>query len=141
GTGAMGLEALSRGSVGAVFVDDTAAATRLIKKNLDLCNFSDRARVVKRDLLKSLAFLGKLRPLAGFDLIFVDPPYRREISIKIMNNLGKSTLLAKDGLLIVEEAGEIELPDDLGNLTMIDRRLYGDTAIHLYENLPDRESP
>ncbi|MCA1766246.1 MAG: 16S rRNA (guanine(966)-N(2))-methyltransferase RsmD [Desulfobulbaceae bacterium] len=139
GTGALGLEALSRGSSGAVFVDAASDAIRLIKKNLELCTFANRARVVRRDLLKGLAFLGRLKPLEGFELIFVDPPYRRGISTRIIKNLGKSALLGKNGLLIVEEGADIELPEAVAGLRMIDRRLYGDTAVYLYENLPDRD--
>ncbi len=139
GTGALGLEALSRGSKRAVFVDAASDALRLIKKNLELCTFADRARVVRRDLLKGLAFMGRLTPLNGFELIFVDPPYRREISTRIIKNLGKSALLGKNGLLIVEEGRDIELPETVAGLRMIDRRHYGDTAVYLYENLSDRE--
>lgn len=140
GTGALGLEALSRGADSVLFVDAGHAAARLIRKNLDLCSFSDRARLVKSDLCKGLAFLGKLTPSGGFTLVFVDPPYRRGIAARIVKQLGKSTLLSENGLLIVEEAAGTELPADVGGLRMIDRRLYGDTAIYLYENLPDREA-
>jgi 16S rRNA (guanine(966)-N(2))-methyltransferase RsmD len=136
GTGAMGLEALSRGGDSVVFVDAGPDAVRLIKNNLDLCNFSNRARVVRRDLLKELSFLRKLKPVNGFELIFVDPPYRKDIAVKIVKRLAKSALLSDDGVLVVEEASDIEMPDDIRGLNMIDRRLYGDTAIHLYENDP-----
>jgi len=134
GTGALGLEALSRGSDRAIFVDFNSAASRLIKKNLEACGFSDRAKLLKRDLLKNLSFLRKIRPVEGFRLIFVDPPYRRKISGKIIKQLGELAILSDDGLLVVEEASEVELPDEAGALRMIDHRVYGDTAIFFYEN-------
>ena len=135
GTGAMGLESLSRGSSKAVFVDASPNAIRLIKKNLDICGFSSTSKVIKRDLLKSPSFLKKMMPVSGFDLVFVDPPYRLGISIKTLKYLGKLDLLSKDGLLVVEEASEVELPDDIAGLEKIDRRVYGgDTSICFYRN-------
>lgn len=134
GTGALGLEALSRGSSRAVFVDTSQDAIRLVKRNLDVCGFSDRATVLRRDLLKGPSFLRKIMPVSGFDLIFVDPPYRRGISVRILRYLGKSGLLSKDGLLVAEEAADVELPDDIDGLQQSDRRVYGDTAICFYRN-------
>ncbi len=139
GTGALGLEALSRGSDRAVFVDTSSDAIRLVKKNLDLCGFSSRATVLRRDLLKGPSFLRKIMPVAGFDLIFVDPPYRRGISVKIIRYLGKFNLLSKDGLLVSEEASDVELPDEIDGLQKIDRRVYGDTAICFYRNNIDEK--
>ncbi|MEN8134181.1 MAG: 16S rRNA (guanine(966)-N(2))-methyltransferase RsmD [Thermodesulfobacteriota bacterium] len=139
GTGALGLEALSRGGSRAVFVDTSSDAIRLVKKNLDICGFSNRATVLRRDLLKGPSFLRKIMPVAGFDLIFVDPPYRRGISVKILRYLGKFDLLSKDGLLVAEEASDIELPDEINGLQMSDRRVYGDTAICFYRNNVDEK--
>lgn len=134
GTGALGLESLSRGSKRAVFVDVSQDSSRLIKKNLEICGFSERSNVLKRDLLKSPSFLRKIMPPNGFDLIFLDPPYRRGISKKILKYTGSFGLLAKNGLLVVEEGSDIELPDDIAGLNKIDRRIYGDTAIFFYRH-------
>ena len=139
GTGALGLEALSRGSSRAVFVDTSPDAIRLINRNLDLCGFLDSSSVIRRDLLKNPSFLRKIMPSGGFDLIFVDPPYRRKISLKILKYLGRFDLLNKDGLLVAEEAADIELPDDIVGLQMIDRRVYGDTSICFYRHNMDEK--
>lgn len=139
GTGALGLEALSRGGSRAVFVDTSSDAIRLVKRNLDICGFSNRATVLRRDLLKGPSFLRKIMPAGGFDLIFVDPPYRRGISVKILRYLGKFDLLSKGGLLVVEEASDIELPDEVDGLQKSDRRVYGDTAICFYLNTVDEK--
>jgi 16S rRNA (guanine(966)-N(2))-methyltransferase RsmD len=139
GTGAMGLESLSRGSRAAVFVDAGSEAVRLIKRNLDLCGFSGSAKVIRRDLLKSPSFLLKIMPQTGFDLIFVDPPYRREISVKTLKYLGRLNLLSKDGLLVTEEASDVEVPEEIGGLKQIDRRVYGDTAVCFYRNNIDEK--
>lgn len=137
GTGALGIEALSRGSSRAVFVDTSQDAIQLVKRNLDVCGLSDRATVLRRDLMKGPSFLRKIMPVGGFDLVFVDPPYRRGISVKILRYLGKYQLLSKDGLLVAEEAADIELPDDVEGLQQSDRRVYGDTAICFYRNNPN----
>ncbi|MCK4839586.1 MAG: 16S rRNA (guanine(966)-N(2))-methyltransferase RsmD [Desulfobulbaceae bacterium] len=139
GTGALGLEALSRGCQRAVFVDTSSDAIRLVKKNLDICGFSNRATILRRDLLKAPSFLRKIMPGGGFDLIFVDPPYRRGLSVEIIRYIGKFGLLSKDGLLVAEEASDIELPDDIDCLQKSDRRVYGDTAICFYRNNVDEK--
>ena len=70
GTGALGLEALSRGAQSAAFVDKSSQSTDLIKKNIELCGFSDKSFVIKRDLAKSLSFLEKHAPNREFSIIF-----------------------------------------------------------------------
>jgi 16S rRNA (guanine966-N2)-methyltransferase len=134
GTGALGLEALSRGCGRAMFVDTSPDAIRLIKKNLEVCGFSDRATVIRRDLLQNPSFLLKIMPAAGFDLIFIDPPYRRTISAKILKYLGGSPLLSEAGIVVVEEAADVALPANIAGLQGFDRRLYGDTAIFFYRH-------
>lgn len=132
GTGAMGLEALSRGCSRVVFVDGNHNSIRLIKKNIDTCGFADTAKIIRRDLLKRPGFLQKLMPRGGFDLIFVDPPYRRGILIKTLKYLGELALLSNDGIIVAEEAAEVELAEEIVDLQMIDRRVYGDTSICFY---------
>lgn len=134
GTGALGLEALSRGSGKVVFVDANNHAIRLIKRNIDICGFSSRAHVVRHDLLKSFSFLKKIMPVGGFDLVFIDPPYRLGIALKTLKCLGELALLGKDGLIIVEEAAGVELPAELAVLRKIDSRIYGETSICFYRN-------
>ena len=132
GTGALGIEALSRGGQNAVFVDNSQQALQLVDKNLDCCGFSDRATILCRDLSKSLAFLKKITPEHGFGLIFADPPYRRGMAVKTLNSVGKYNVLAESGQLVVEEDSDVELPRFIEGLEMFDRRTYGDTAVCFY---------
>src|SRR5210317_1413655 len=89
GTGALGLEALSRSARRAVFVDSSSQAVRLINKNIDLCGFSDRTLVLKRDLSKGLYFLEKQLPESEFSIIFVDPPYRKGLGAIMLDEIEK----------------------------------------------------
>lgn len=132
GTGALGLEALSRGAGSAVFVDKNSQSITLIQKNIALCGFSDRSSIVKRDLAKSLSFLEKILPGKEFSIIFIDPPYKKGLSCSMIKELSSGALLASSGLVIVEDGADIELPGSMGLLTLIDRRQYGDTGFWLY---------
>ena len=132
GTGAMGIEALSRGCPSAVFVDKSSDAVRLIKRNLDKCGFSNKSEVYKHDLLKSPFFLKMNRPENGFGLIIADPPYRKGYLTKSLEIIDRFDLLGINGLLVFEEAKEVELPDVVGSLSLTDRRRYGDTAVAIY---------
>ena len=139
GTGALGLEAFSRNAQFVVFIDNNALALQLIKQNILLCLKGYRGdcelRVVHHDLTKMLA-PDKLptETRSGFDLIFADPPYARDFSFSILEFVNNSSLLAQDGLLIVEEKHTIELPASLSKLERTDRRVYGEAAFSFYRN-------
>ena len=133
GSGALGLEALSRGAASAVFVDSNAKALQLIKKNLTLCGFSDRALVLKYDLSKGGAFAKCLSGAHVFDLVFIDPPYNRQLAEDIIETLGSSEILNAGAIVVVEEFHKAALPDAVGRLNMFDQRRYGDTAFRFYK--------
>lgn len=132
GTGALGLEGLSRGGAAAVFVDLGVEALALLRKNIELCGFADRTTIIRRDLTRSPFFLKELRPARGFDLIFLDPPYRRELAARLLAELAGIEILAPDGLVVAEEAAEVVLPESWPGLQLDDHRVYGDTGIWFY---------
>jgi len=134
GTGALGLEALSRGADLAVFVDNGDAAIELVKKNVELCGFSERSAIIRRDLTRGLSFLQELSPVGGFDLIFLDPPYRLGLNALFLISLVELQLLASDGLVVAEEGAEVELAEVYPGLSLADRRRYGDTGIWFYQH-------
>jgi 16S rRNA (guanine966-N2)-methyltransferase len=135
GTGAMGLEALSRGAATAVFVDNNSAAARLLGRNIDRCGFADRATVVRRDLAGPLIFLREFVSAAGFSLIFIDPPYRHDVGGMILDSLGRAEILAESGLVIYEHAVDGRLPEKTGNLQLVDQRQYGEAGFGFYRCL------
>lgn len=132
GTGALGLEALSRSARHAVFVDNSKQAFQIITRNIELCGFSDRARVLRQDLSKGLSFLTKQLPGETFSIIFVDAPYRKGLSGEILQELADSTLLLPETLVVIEEMATYELPRKIAGLTLVDRRRYGDTGFWFY---------
>lgn len=142
GTGALGLEAFSRDAALVVFVDNDRLALDLIKKNVLLClagyTGTGELRVIPHDLSKGLPSLKGLPPeaAAGFNLIFADPPYAKNISLSVLDSINKSELLTEDGMLIMEERFDVTLPAQLSQLRLADRRVYGENAFWLY--VPNR---
>ena len=132
GTGALGLEALSRSAELAVFIDHSPQALQIIKKNIELCGFSDRTLVFKRDLSKGLSFLKKHLPGFAFSIVFVDPPYRQGLAAGMLQELADSGIILPEGLVIIEEAPRVELPADAAGLILVDQRRYGEAGFWLY---------
>lgn len=132
GTGALGLEALSRGAATAVFVDNQASALKLIENNISHFGLFDRSLIIKWDLSKGLSFLRKIAPDKGFSLIFLDPPYGKGLALKTLYELAACAYLAKDALVIAEDNSKESLPSDVGILVLEDKRCYGDTGFWLY---------
>ncbi|WP_460449194.1 16S rRNA (guanine(966)-N(2))-methyltransferase RsmD [Alsobacter sp. SYSU BS001988] len=124
GTGAMGLEALSRGAAFALFVDDSAEGRGLIKANVDALGAAGTSKVFRRDATR----LGAAHPHAPFGLVFCDPPYGRGFAPLALASALAGGWLAPDALLVVEEAAgaPLELP---AGFTVEDRRDYGETQV------------
>jgi 16S rRNA (guanine966-N2)-methyltransferase len=134
GTGALGLEALSRGADRVVFVDNNASALQIIRKNIELCGFYDQTAIFKQDLSKGLSLLTKDLSGETFQVVFVDPPYWKGLSDFMLKELAKSSLLVSQPLIVIEEDARAELPDAVENLTLIDRRRYGETGFWFYRH-------
>jgi 16S rRNA (guanine966-N2)-methyltransferase len=124
GTGALGLEALSRGAARALFVDDRAEARALLRANIEALGLGGVTRVFRRDATK----LGLAPPSEVFSLAFLDPPYGKGLATRALASLVSGGWLASDALVIIEEAAdaEVELPDEFAEL---EKRRYGDTQI------------
>ncbi|MCL2122447.1 MAG: 16S rRNA (guanine(966)-N(2))-methyltransferase RsmD, partial [Clostridiales bacterium] len=104
GSGALGIEAISRGAEYAYFVDNSAEATACIKDNLRNAKMTDRGCVLKRDVPAALRYLEGLPELTGrcFDLIFIDPPYGMEYEKQVLFLLGKKKYLGAESLIVLE---------------------------------------
>lgn len=132
GTGAMGIEALSRGSAEAVFVDKDPKSAAVIQKNIELCGLSGRASVVRKDVLDAVRLLS----LKGerFDLIFIDPPYASNLTALTLKEINGQGLLGAGGIVVAETSKRTPLemmPDDL-SLTLVEERRYGDTLVYFF---------
>ncbi len=124
GTGAMGLEALSRGARFCQFVDDSAEARGIIRRNADALGVIGQCKIWRRDAIR----LGPAAPQPGFDLAFADPPYGKGLGTKALASLVDGQWLNKSAVVVVEEAERAELACPPG-LTEIDRRAYGETQV------------
>ena len=129
GTGALGLEALSRGASFALFVDDSAESRALIRRNVEALNLTGATKVWRRNA----ADLGPLGAGAGgpFGLAFLDAPYRKGLSERALASLCEGEWLAPGAIVIAETAQDETLSAPAG-LTPRDRRVYGETAIHIF---------
>jgi len=124
GTGAMGIEALSRGANHAVFIDNHPQSLNLIRRNIAKVKISERATVIAWDIAKNLQCL---RDHAASDIIFMDPPYRQGLIQKTLNGL--QTVEAAVHLIVVEHDAK-ELLDDLPTGFLLeDQRRYGKTLV------------
>ncbi|MCX5876727.1 MAG: 16S rRNA (guanine(966)-N(2))-methyltransferase RsmD [Deltaproteobacteria bacterium] len=134
GTGALGLEALSRGALSAVFVDGQRAVIELIGRNIALCGFAERATVLQRDLARGLVFLKAMQPADGFDLVFLDPPYGSRLALKSLESLASGNCLAAKAIVVLEDAAEVQYPENMGPLACFDQRRYGEAGFWLYQH-------
>jgi len=130
GTGALGIEALSRNAASCCFIEKERRATEAIRKNLAAAKATGRARILEIDALKALRLLAEEK--VRFDLVFFDPPYSSPLYLPVAAAISGFSLLSDDGMLIVESDRRSLLPEQVGSLVKIDRRVYGDSAIEIY---------
>lgn len=124
GTGALGLEAISRGAAYALFVEENAEARGLIRKNIEAFGLTGCTRIFRRDATD----LGPAAQLGQFGLVFLDPPYGKGLADKALTSLVRGGWLTPGAVLVVEErvGVAVDLPD---GMTEIGRRTYGDTQV------------
>lgn len=130
GTGGFGIEALSRGAAFCCFIEKNRETLKCLKQNLLATRCAERATLLEMDLLRALPLLAGRD--SRYSVIFFDPPYASELYITVTNKLSSLGLLAPEGLFVAESASRNVLPERMGCLVKIDRRVYGDTALELY---------
>jgi 16S rRNA (guanine966-N2)-methyltransferase len=130
GTGSVGLEALSRGAADCVFVDKSAEACAITRRNLDVLGFLKEGKVIQADYAEGIEYLQ--RRGRRFDLIFVGPPYGKGLAAAALNLIAESRLFHGETVIISEVYKKETLCPTYGELYSIDRRLYGDNGLHFY---------
>ena len=130
GSGALGIEAVSRGYERAVLVDVSAQACKIIKKNVELTKEPERFEVIKTSDFRALKLLAEKD--MTFDLVFLDPPYAKEKIQKVMLTMIKLNLLNPHALVIAETDEHTELPEVEGFTLKKDHHL-GRTKVKVYE--------
>lgn len=130
GSGGLGIEALSRGMEKAIFVDRDFKALQTVKSNLDACKFTDLAEVYKIESERALKALIK-RELS-FSLILLDPPYKKQKLVEILEVIHDAKLLVETGIIVCEHGSDVQLPDSVNNLAKWKQERYGDITISIY---------
>lgn len=127
GTGAVGLEALSRGASAALFIETSVEGRGLLRTSIEAFGLTGRARILRRDAT-SLGPVGTVEP---FDLLFADPPYERGLGEKCFAAAAGGGWLVNGALAILEERTTVE-PDVEAAFTFLEKRDFGDTRMHFY---------
>jgi 16S rRNA (guanine966-N2)-methyltransferase len=122
GTGALGIEAVSRGAAYALFVDEGVEARALLRDNIESLGLGGVTRIFRRDATR----LGPAHPLEPFSLVFLDPPYGKELAEKALVSAREGNWLRSDALIVVEEAASAEFTAPPG-FVELERRKYDDT--------------
>lgn len=130
GTGAVGIEALSRGAATAIFVERGREAVTLIRQNLELTGFTDRAEVFAMDVPRAVKLLAGQG--AGFDLIYLGAPYDDPVLAESLELISRSGLLAAGGLLIAEYRRQQVMAESFGALARVREARYGETVLGFY---------
>jgi len=139
GTGAVGIEALSRGAAEVVFVENHSPAATLIQKNLDSLGIHGGTRILKLDALQGLQRLAAEHAPASvpFEIVFLDPPYAAADEYRrVLTFLGSAPFLAPGSLVIAEHRRTFDLPEALGNLERVRILRQGDASLSFFRARP-----
>jgi len=131
GTGAFGLEAISRGARSAIFIDSHPDAIRLLKKNINACGMIEETRVVKWDIAQDLNCLKGIQ--SGFELVFLDPPYHKNLVHPTLLHLHESEALQAAAHIVIEHGLDDPLPHELDCFAKVDQRKYGKSLVSFFD--------
>jgi 16S rRNA (guanine966-N2)-methyltransferase len=128
GSGALGLEALSRGAAHATFVDSAKPALAAVRHNIETLGVADRATVLAGD---AVALARRHVPAVPWQIVFVDPPYASDLAERSASAIPPAHL-AQDAVIVIEHDRRNAPPDELRSLLRTDQRRYGDTLVSFY---------
>ncbi len=134
GTGAVGFEALSKGAAGMVLVENSRQSIQVIKDNIKALGASN-CELLAVDSDKAIEILARNKK--KFEIIFLDPPYYKDLAKKTLQLLCACDILAGNGFIIVQHFTKDNLPDIQGGLILFKRFKYGDTLLSFYKHVPE----
>ncbi|HTU02681.1 MAG TPA: 16S rRNA (guanine(966)-N(2))-methyltransferase RsmD [Candidatus Sulfotelmatobacter sp.] len=131
GTGAVGLESLSRGAASATLVERDASALRSLRENVSALSLGARARILAGEALPAIRSLAE----AGqrFDCVFLDPPYGLGLAVRCLEALAPGDIVRDNGVLVVQARHTEALPERAGAFRQTSRRRYGESSLTFYE--------
>lgn len=131
GTGSLGIECLSRGANKCIFVDNSKESINIVKSNIK------KARVESESIVLNLDFKSAINSLSlkneKFDVIFMDPPYYKNMFSDALGSIDNNNLLKEDGIIVVEHDTKDKFPDDIGRLYKSRDKKYGNTTLTFYK--------
>jgi 16S rRNA (guanine966-N2)-methyltransferase len=135
GTGALGIEALSRGAQYAVFVDTASRPLTILQKNLQNFGLLTQSRIIRWDISKNL---NCLKPFQNqFDLVFMDPPYRKGLVPVALANLMRAQCLASGATIVAEHERDSDIMSPDASISVTDQRRYRETGLTFFYFNPD----
>jgi 16S rRNA (guanine966-N2)-methyltransferase len=139
GTGALGIEALSRGAEYAVFVEKQKDALSVIEQNLRSCRLENSAKIIRWDIANNLNCLNSPDSRL-FNLVFMDPPYNRNLICETLRHLHRSGCLEKGATVVAEHSPPEMIPENIAEFMMTDQRKYGKTRVSFLEYVTEIEN-
>ncbi len=130
GTGALGIEALSRGAKEAVFVDNNYLSCRAVKRNIANLSLGNQSAIYRLGVDKALKLFS--RKGYKFDIIFMDPPYGSGLATRTLVEISRNNTLSNGGVVVVEHYRKNVLPEAVEELKIKRKAVYGDTAVSFY---------
>ena len=131
GTGSLGIECLSRGANQCIFVDNSKESINIVKSNIK------KARVENESIVLNLDFKSAINSLSSknkqFDVIFMDPPYYKNMFSDALSAVDNNNLLKEDGIIVVEHDTVDKFPDNMGRLYKSREKKYGNTTLTFYK--------
>ncbi len=131
GTGALGIEALSRGAKSAVFLEASSRSLAVLRKNIEACKLEAQAEVLALEVPRGIQALSRRGD--SFHLVFLDPPYARGLARIALEALSEGEILAPGARIIAEHSPAEDL-DSISHLEQVDRRKYGSTLVSFFIN-------
>ena len=127
GTGAMGIEALSRGAKSVLFAEREKPALIALEKNIKRCSLEHSTQIIKWDILNNLNMISSFQP--GFNLVFIDPPYNQKMVQPTLSNLDKSRCLENGARVVIEHSFQESISGTDQRFEICDQRRYGKTLV------------
>ncbi|WP_462409164.1 16S rRNA (guanine(966)-N(2))-methyltransferase RsmD [Neobacillus sp. Marseille-QA0830] len=133
GSGGLGIEALSRGLERVIFIDRDAKAISIIHENIKNCRFEEKAEVFRNDADRAIKAI--IKRDIRFDFVFLDPPYKRQQLVQLMEKMAEQNLVNPNGIIVCEHGTDVKLPEIVESFTQIKQEQYGITAVTIFSHL------
>ncbi|SHH09454.1 16S rRNA (guanine(966)-N(2))-methyltransferase RsmD [Tepidibacter thalassicus] len=130
GTGSLGIEALSRGAQKCIFVDLSKESIKIIKENVQKARFDEKSEIILSDAINAINKLAARKN--KFDIIFMDPPYLKNLIEPVLEEISKKNILENNGIIIVEHDTKDKLSEKINNIYMYREKKYGNTTISFF---------